>query len=76
MNTQQEQLIKLLVSNSKPVWEIEAIHIRCCIYYGIERAFEECQKVIDFADTADIGLLESFRLQVEVSELVINGEAD
>lgn len=72
MNKQQEQLIKLLISNSRPVWEIEAAHKRCCLYFGTERALDECQNVIDFADMAKISLLESFRLQVEVSELAID----
>lgn len=66
---QQEQLIKLLIRNTQATWEIEAIHTRCCIYYGVERAFEESQDIIDFARVADIGLLESFRLQVEVAEM-------
>lgn len=69
MNQQQEQLIKLLISNPRPAWEIEAIHKRCCLYYGIESAFKVCQDIIDFARQADLSLLESFRLQVEVSEL-------
>lgn len=69
MNEQQEQLIKLLISSRQPAWEIEAIHKRCCIYYGIENAFSVCQEIIAFARQADLSLLESFRLQVEVTEL-------
>lgn len=68
----QEQLIKLLINNSQPGWEIEATHARCCIYYGTGRAFQECQEIIDFANMANVGLLESFRLHVEVAELAIN----
>lgn len=69
---QQEQLIKLLINNTQPTWEIEATHNRCCIYYGTARAFQECQEIIDFANMANVGLLESFRLHVEVAELAIN----
>ncbi|WP_026135921.1 hypothetical protein [Nafulsella turpanensis] len=65
---QEEQLIKLLINNSQPTWEIEAVHQRCCIYFGVERAFRECQEIIDFANVASIGLLESFRLHIEVLE--------
>lgn len=72
MNKQQEQLIKLLINNSRPAWEIEAAHTRCCLYFGLENAHEECQNIIDFANSAGIGLLESFRLEVEVSELAID----
>lgn len=72
MYKQQEQLIKLLINNPQPVWEIEAIHKRCCLYYGIENALEKCQEVIDFAGETKIELLESFRLHVEVSELTKN----
>lgn len=74
MTNQQEQLIKLLIKNAQPVWEIEAIHIRCYIYYGMENALEQCQDIIDFANMAGIGLMESFRLHVEVSELAIHKE--
>lgn len=69
MTIQQEQLIQLLIKNTQPVWEIEAIHIRCCVYFGTENALEQCQEVIDFANMAGIRLMESFRLHVEVSEL-------
>lgn len=68
MNKEQEQLIKLLINNPQSAWEIEGIHKRCCIYYGLESAFQECQEVIDFARMANIKLVESFRLQVEISE--------
>lgn len=69
MNEQQEQLVKLLVSSSQPAWEIEAIHKRCCIYFGIEKAFWVCQEIMEFAREANLSLLESFRLQVEVTEI-------
>ena len=72
MNKQQEQLIQLLISNSQPAWQIETIFKRCCLYFGMETALEECQKVIDFANQANISLLESFRLQVEISEMLID----
>lgn len=72
MNQEQEQLIKLLISNLRPAWEIEAVHKRCCIYYGIDSAYKVCQDIIDFARQADLSLLESFRLQVEVTELSSN----
>ncbi len=72
MNKQQEQLVKLLINNAQPVWEIESVHKRCCIYYGIEKALEICQDIIDFAAMAGISLLESFRLHVEVTELTAN----
>lgn len=72
MNKQQEQLIQLLINNSQPYWEIEGVHKRCCLYYGEDNAQETCQDIIDFANMAGIGLLESFRLHVEVSELPIN----
>jgi hypothetical protein len=67
---QQEQLIRLIAANAHSVNEIEAIHTRCCIYYGVEKAFEESQEIIEFANQAQIGLRESFRLQVEISEEV------
>ncbi len=72
MDKQQEQLIQLLINNSRPASEIEAIHKRCCIYFGLETAPEECQSIIDFAEAAGLSLLESFRLQVEVAELATN----
>lgn len=72
MKSQQLQLIQLLINNTQPSWEIEAVHTRCCIYFGVENAFGQCQDVIDFAAMAGIGLLESFRLQVEVTELTTN----
>lgn len=73
MHSQQEQLIQLLMNNTRPGWEVEAVHTRCCIYYGIENALEQCQELIDFAAAAGMGLLESFRLQVEVDELMSRG---
>lgn len=69
MNEQQEQLIKLLISSAQPAWEIEAIHKRCCIYYGVDSALKICQEIIEFALQANLSLLESFRLQVEITEL-------
>lgn len=72
MNKQQEQLIKLLINNSRPVWEIEATHKRCVLYFGLERAFDECQDIIDFANMAGTELLESFRLHIEICELTID----
>lgn len=68
MNKEEEQLIKLLINNPQSAWEIEGIYKRCGIYFGFENAFHECQEVIDFAKMAGIELLESFRLQVEISE--------
>jgi hypothetical protein len=73
MDRQQEQLIQLLINNAKPAWEIEAIHTRCCIFYGTEKALEESQGIIDFAEMAGISLLESFRLQLEVAEVITSG---
>lgn len=70
--SKQEQLIKLLINNSLPGWEIEAVHSRCCIYFGVKSAFGACQEIIDFALEAKIGALESFRLQVELAELTGN----
>lgn len=69
MNTQQNQLIKLLISSSEPAWKIEAIHNRCCIFYGLEDSEEKCKEIIDFANMANIGLLESFRFHVELELL-------
>lgn len=72
MKKQQEQLIQLLINNVQAAWEIDAVFTRCCIYYGEENALEECQGIIDFAQRAEISLLESFRLQVEVSSFSFN----
>lgn len=72
MNVKQDQLIKLLIQNSKSAWEIEAVHNRCCIFYGLENALEKCQEIISFAQEANIDLLESFRLHIEVALLTIH----
>lgn len=73
MKIQQNQLLKLIINNSKPVWEIEALHSRCCIYFGIEDAMEKCEEIISFSKIANIGLLESFRFHVEVELVKNNG---
>ena len=72
MNKEQDQLIQLLISNSQPAWQIETIFKRCCLYFGMEAALEECQNIIDFANQANLSLIESFRLQVEISEMLID----
>lgn len=72
MNIQQDQLLKLLINNSKSAGDIEAIHNRCCIFYGLDNALEKCQEIIYFANAANLGLLESFRLHVEVELLKIH----
>lgn len=70
MNKEQDQLIQLLINNPQPAWQIETIFKRCCLYFGMEAALAECQNIIDFANQVNIGLLESFRLQVEISEML------
>lgn len=72
MKIQQNQLLKLLINNSKPVWEIEALHSRCCVYFGLKDAVGKCEEIISFSNMANIGLLESFRFHVEVELLTIN----
>ena len=72
MNIQQEQLIKLLIGNSEKAGEIEAIHSRCCTFYGVEMALEKCQEIITFANETNLSLLECFRLHVEVELLKIH----
>lgn len=72
MNIQQDQLLKLLILNSESPREIEAIHKRCCIFFGLENSLEKCQEIIEFAKAANLRLLESFRLHVEVELLKIH----
>lgn len=72
MKIPQDQLITLLISNSRPAWEIEALYKRCCIYYGLDFSLDKCQDIIYFADMANIELLESFRLHIQIEELTID----
>lgn len=72
MKMPQDQLLNLLINNPQPVWEIEAVYKRCSIYYGGDYAIEKCQDIIYFATMANISLLESFRLHIEIEELAIN----